>query len=57
MNKFIYEEPFFKAVNVQSEDVITTSINSVFGEVNGFESDTSSPSSETGEWNMPEFTL
>jgi hypothetical protein len=57
MNKFKYEEPFFKAVDVQSEDVITTSIASTFGFSNGFESDTSTASSSSGEWNMPEFTL
>ena len=57
MNKKLYNEPFFKAVKVQSEDVISTSINSAFGVINGFEDELSHYSESTGEWNMPDLEL
>ena len=56
MNKN-YNEPTFKVVSVKSDDVITTSITTTFGFNNGFESETSTASQETGEWNMPTINL
>ena len=39
MNKLIYNEPFFKVVNANSEDVIATSgefVPTAFSQANGF---------------------
>ena len=56
MNKK-YNEPTFKVVSVKSNDVITTSITTTFGFYNGFESEDSTASQQTGEWNMPTISL
>ena len=55
MNK-TYNEPFFKVVNVNSEDVITTS-ETVFGILNGFEIPSVTPAKPEEDWSMFEFEL
>ena len=51
-----YSTPEFNVIKMAKEDVLTTS-ETVFGELNGFEAPSITPSLSTGGWNMPSITL